>query len=93
MTDKKVDKNESQPSEFQKVSNSYRTGWAYAEIAFQYGAAIVICTLIGYWIDNVLNTGGIFTIIGVFLGATAGFLILLRTLKVYDYRKKKAKDT
>lgn len=72
-----------------KVTSSIQKGWTYAEVAFQYGAAIVLCALIGYWADSKFGTNGIFLIIGVFLGATAGFIGMLRTLKVLDYTKKK----
>ena len=34
-------------SEFKKVANSYRSGWQYAEIGFQYGASIVLSILVG----------------------------------------------
>jgi F0F1-type ATP synthase assembly protein I len=78
-----------EPSDLQKIAKSYRTGWAHAEVAFQYGAAIIICTLIGYWIDNRLDTDWIFTVIGMFIGSTAGFILLLKTLKVLNFGKKK----
>lgn len=65
-------------SEFQKVSKSYRTGWQYAEYAFQYGVSIVLCTLIGYWLDNWLGTGNICLIVGVLLGSVGGFINLYR---------------
>lgn len=83
------DDNEQESSDLQKIAKSYRSGWAYAESAFQYGAAIIICTLAGYWIDNWLNTGWVFTLIGMLIGATAGFILLLKTLKVLDFKKKK----
>jgi F0F1-type ATP synthase assembly protein I len=77
------DKNDAEkPSEFQKVAKSYRSGWRYAEYAFQYGAAIVLCTLIGYWLDNWLNTGNIFLIIGVLIGSVGGFYNLYRAVTV-----------
>jgi len=76
----KTGKNKEKESEFEKVSKSYRTGWLYAEYAFQYGAAIVLCTLIGYWLDNWLNTGNIFMICGVLFGSIGGFINLLRAL-------------
>ena len=65
-------------SEFQKVAKSYRTGWQYAEYAFQYGVSIVLCTLLGYWLDGWLNSGNIFLIIGVVFGSVGGFINLYR---------------
>ena len=79
---------EKKPSNFEKVASSYRSGWAYAEYAFQYGAAIVVCTLLGWWVDSQLNTNGIFLFIGVFVGAVAGFIGLLKSLKVISFRGK-----
>jgi F0F1-type ATP synthase assembly protein I len=84
----------SKPSEFQKVAKSYREGWAYAEYAIQYGVAIVLCSLIGYWLDKWLNTGITFLVIGVIFGSVGGFVILLRSLGVIKYNKDKGnKDT
>ena len=88
MAVKDSDEEGEKPSELQKISSSYRSGWAYAEYAFQYGAAIVVCTLLGWWVDNLFNTKGLFIIIGVFTGATAGFIGLLRSLKVFSFKKK-----
>jgi len=78
-----------QESEFEKVAKSYRTGWLYAEYAFQYGAAIVLCTLIGYWLDNWLNTGNTFMIIGVVFGSVGGFINLLKALRIQKPSVKK----
>ncbi|MCI0448742.1 MAG: AtpZ/AtpI family protein [Chlorobi bacterium] len=74
------EKNPEKTSEFQKAAKSYRTAWVYAEYAVQYGVAIVLCALIGYWLDNWLNTGNILMIIGVILGSIGGFINLLRAL-------------
>jgi len=79
---------EEKPSEMQKVASSYRSGWAYAEYAFQYGIAVILCTLVGWWVDNQFNTNGLFIIIGVFVGATAGFIGLLKSLKVFSFKRK-----
>ena len=83
MTEKTDKKDKNQPSEMEKITRSYRSGWAYAEYAFQYAAAIVICSLIGYWLDHVFNTGSVLLICGVFLGAVAGFIGLLKSLNVF----------
>jgi len=84
------EKREDKPSELQKITSSYRSGWSYAEYAFQYAAAIVICTLLGWWIDSNLGTTPLFIIAGVFIGAAAGFIGLLKSLKVWTFRKKKS---
>jgi len=72
-------------SELEKTAKSFRSGWAYAEVAVQYGVTIVLCSLIGYWLDNWLHTGNVLLIIGVFFGSFAGFVYMLKSLN----RKKK----
>jgi F0F1-type ATP synthase assembly protein I len=81
MTGEKNNKNEEKsPSELEQISKSYRTGWAYAELAFQYGIAIILCTLIGFWLDNWLDTGHVLMITGVVIGTVFGFIGLLKSL-------------
>lgn len=95
MTGKKADKsNEKSPSDIENISKSYRAGWAYAEPAFQYGIAIILCTLIGYWLDNWLNTGHVLMITGVVIGTVAGFIGLLKSLNQLNKKntEKKLKD-
>jgi F0F1-type ATP synthase assembly protein I len=88
MAEKSEKKDENQPSEMQKVASSYRSGWAYAEAPLQYGLTIVICVLIGYWLDSVFNTGYWLMITGVIIGAVAGFIGLLKSLKAYSFKNK-----
>ena len=83
MTEKTDKKDEKEPSEMEKIAKSYRSGWAYAEYAFQYAMAIVVCSLLGYWLDHVFGTGNVLLICGVFLGAVAGFIGLLKSLNVF----------
>ncbi|MCC6866737.1 MAG: AtpZ/AtpI family protein [Ignavibacteria bacterium] len=79
------------PSELQKVANSYRSGWQYAEYAFQYGVSIVLCSLAGYWLDKWLNTGNLLLIVGVLIGSVAGFVNLLRAVNYKPVIKQKEK--
>ncbi len=80
-------KDKDEPSEMQKIASSYRSGWAYAEYAFQYAMAIVICVLIGYWLDNIFNTGHILLITGVLIGSISGFIGLIKSLNVLKVKK------
>jgi F0F1-type ATP synthase assembly protein I len=84
-------KDAEKPSEFQQVSRSYRTGWQYAEYAFQYGVSIVLCTLLGYWLDNKFGTGNILLISGVLLGSVGGFINLIRGLNAQNRKKNGVK--
>ncbi len=87
MAEKSSKSDEKQPSEFKQVAESYRSGWAYAEYAFQYGMAIVVCALIGYGLDKWLSTGNILMIAGVIVGSVFGFLGLLKALNVIKFGK------
>jgi len=77
-------------SEIEKFAGSYRSGWAYAEYAFQYAMSIVICCLIGYGLDIWLGTGNILMILGVVFGSVFGFLGLLKSLNVLTFGKGKS---
>jgi len=83
--------NSSPPKDENKMANitrSYQKGWAYAETGFQYGMAIIICLLIGSWLDSKFGTGNILMITGVMIGAAAGFIGLLKQLNVLNFGKK-----
>lgn len=82
-------KDAEKPSDFQQVAKSYRSGWQYAEYAFQYGMSIVLCSLIGYWLDGWLNTGNTLLIIGVLFGSVGGFVNLLRALNTGNTNKNR----
>jgi F0F1-type ATP synthase assembly protein I len=53
-------------------------------VASQFGITLVVCVVLGYflghWLDDRLNTGIIFTLIGVLLGLVAA---VLNTLRLY----------
>jgi F0F1-type ATP synthase assembly protein I len=87
MAEKSSKNDEKQPSGIKQVAESYRSGWSYAEYAFQYGMAIVVCMLIGYGLDTWLGTGNILMIAGVLVGSVFGFLGLLKALNVIKFGK------
>lgn len=89
MAQKTSKTDEKKPSEFEDVAKSYRSGWMYAEYAFQYAMAIVVCCLLGYGLDKWLGTGNILMICGVFIGSVFGFLGLLKSLGVLNFGKGK----
>jgi F0F1-type ATP synthase assembly protein I len=81
----------SPPKDENKMANitrSYQKGWAYAEVAMQFGIAIVVCTLIGHWLDGKFGTGNILMITGVLIGTVAGFIGLLKQLNVINTKDK-----
>ncbi len=92
---KKTTRQDSPPpdeNEMAKITRSYQKGWAYAEIAMQFGIAIVVCTLIGWWLDGKFNTGNILMIAGVLIGTVAGFIGLLKQLNLLNTKKKSDQD-
>jgi ATP synthase protein I len=54
-------------------------------VASQFGITLAICVVLGYfaghWLDDRLNTGIIFTLIGVLLGLVAA---VLNTMRLYN---------
>jgi F0F1-type ATP synthase assembly protein I len=77
----------------ENVTRSYQKGWGYAEIAIQYGVAIILCTLIGHWLDNKFNSGYILMITGLIIGSVAGFIGLLKSLNALNTKNKHDRDT
>lgn len=75
-------------NEMAKITRSYQRGWAYAEVALQFGIAIVLCTLIGSWLDGKFETGNVLMISGVIIGTVAGFIGLLKQLNVLNTKGK-----
>ena len=67
-------------------------GWGYLVLFSEIGVTLLVTTLIGvfvgYWVDKSLGTLPLFLIIGFFLGAGAGTLMIARLinrfLKTFD---------
>jgi ATP synthase protein I len=69
----------------------------YAGIGLQFAASIVLFLYAGSWLDGRLGTEPLFVIVGVFLGATAGFFSIYKRLmsdlkRDEAARRKSAKD-
>lgn len=58
---------------------------AFAGAAFQFAGAIILFLLVGQWLDRRLGTSWL-AIVGVFVGASAGFYALYRQLMVQQRR-------
>jgi F0F1-type ATP synthase assembly protein I len=56
----------------------------YAGLGVQLAASILVCVLIGQWADRKLGTGGLFTIVGAFLGFGGTMYSLVRQLSRKD---------
>ena len=56
------------------------SGADFAGVGMQFALAIIIFLFAGQWLDKRLGTNGLFTIVGVFVGATAAFYNMYRKI-------------
>jgi len=70
----------------QQSSRKGLSGGDFAGLGIQFAAAIIVFLFVGQWLDNRLGTNGLFTIAGVFVGASAAFYSMYR--KVCAAQKK-----
>ena len=52
----------------------------YAGLGFQFALSILLFLYAGQWLDRRLGTGSVFLVLGVFVGASAAFYSMYRTL-------------
>jgi len=64
----------------------------YIDLGLQFAVAIALGVAIGYFADDKLNTFPIFLLLGLLLGATAGFLNIYRAVFPGKKMQKKSKD-
>jgi F0F1-type ATP synthase assembly protein I len=62
------DEKRSRPSPSQGLS-----GANFAGMGLQFAVAIIVFLFAGQWLDNRLGFNGLFTVLGVFVGAAAAF--------------------
>ena len=57
-------------------------GWAYAALFSEIGLSLLVTTLvgvgIGYWVDTQLGSLPIFVLVGFFIGAGSGTVLIYR---------------
>lgn len=56
----------------------------YAGFGIQLAATIVVCVLVGQWVDRKAGTDGVFTILGALLGFGGTLYSLIRELSQAD---------
>ena len=82
------DEKRSQPSPKKGLS-----GADFAGLGVQFAVAIVAFLFAGQWLDKRLGTNGLFTIVGVFVGAAGAFYIMYRKItaaqKLDDEERKR----
>ncbi len=56
------------------------SGADFAGVGMQFALAIIVFLFAGQWLDKRLGTNGLFTIVGVFVGAGAAFYNMYRKI-------------
>jgi F0F1-type ATP synthase assembly protein I len=67
------------------------SGADFAGLGIQFVAAILIFLFAGQWVDKKLGTDGLFTVIGVFVGAGAAFYNMYRKVTAAQRRDDEAR--
>ena len=63
-----------------KGASSLGAAGKYAGLGLQFALSILLFLYAGQWLDRRLGTGQLFLLIGVFVGASAAFYSMYRTL-------------
>lgn len=63
----------------------------YAGVGIQFAGSIVLFLFIGRWLDGRLGTEPFLLLLGVFVGAGAGFYSMYRQLVIDPQRKDRAR--
>ena len=82
------DEKRSQPSPRQGLS-----GADFAGLGLQFALAIILFLFAGQWLDNRLGFNGLFTIVGVFVGAAAAFYNMYRKITAAQKRDDEERKT
>lgn len=61
---------------------------SYIDLGLRFALSIAIGTGGGYWLDSKLHTLPLFLVIGLFIGATSGFVTIYRVV----YSSKNTKE-
>lgn len=59
----------------------------YMDLGMQMAIAVLLGTALGYWLDSKLHTRPLLIVLGVLLGAAAGFMNIYRTVYPSDKNK------
>ena len=70
-----------------------KSGSALAGLGLQFGVAIVVCVLVGNWVDKRYGTGPWGVLVGAGVGFAAGFHSIFRAAKADEIRDKTGKDS
>lgn len=64
----------------QKSSTKGLSGADFAGVGIQFALAIIFFLYVGQWVDKRVGTNGLFTIVGVFVGAGGAFYSIYRRI-------------
>jgi F0F1-type ATP synthase assembly protein I len=67
-------------------SSGGASGADFAGLGIQFAAAILLFLFAGQWVDKKLGTDGLFTVVGVFVGAGAAFYNMYRKVMAAQRR-------
>lgn len=67
-------------------SSGGSSGADFAGLGIQFAAAILVFLFAGQWVDGKLGTDGLFTVVGVFVGAGAAFYNMYRKVAAAQRR-------
>jgi F0F1-type ATP synthase assembly protein I len=67
------------------------SGADFAGVGIQFAVAIIAFLYAGQWLDNRIGTRGVFTIIGVFVGASAAFYNMYRKIAAAQKKDDEAR--
>ncbi len=66
------------------ASSSYRKAGPYLDASWQLSGAVVVWTLLGWWLDRKLGTSPWLLVSGSVLGMGIGFYLFFRALAAID---------
>jgi len=67
------------------------SGADFAGVGIQFAVAIIAFLYAGQWLDRRIGTSGVFTIIGVFVGASAAFYNMYRRISAAQKKDDEAR--
>ena len=75
-----------------KRRESYKEIGFYIDVGLRFALTIIVCLFLGLWIDNKTGLKPVFTMIGAFFGAGAGFYTLYKNLMLHSRKKDERKE-
>ena len=70
--------------------NSLGAAGKYAGLGLQFALSILLFLYLGRWVDRQLGTAGIFMLLGAFVGFSAAFYSIYRSLMADQRREEEA---